>query len=224
MILLPPDHQKRRDHRYKLWFLNGVLTFEAKRISVAVGELDKSCFGEGKGKEQLRQSLVLYSCWACRGRASTAHVFECWGVRSPFISEVNITITCQLKPWREWLLSGGPKRSQVIKAYRPESTHHQDRYKTCAFVNRMGRPYSQKNKGSKESPVTSRKLKARECQEGRVASWEPQQNHQEARWLGTVAYVPSHLLSVSMFFNAIVTFEKAVSLTGGTDTKERAGG
>lgn len=31
-----------------------------------------------------------------------------------------------------------------MKAYRPESTHHQDRDKTCAVVNRMGRPYSQK--------------------------------------------------------------------------------
>lgn len=57
-----------------------------------------------------------------------------------------------------------------------------------------------------------------------MASWERQQNHQEARRLGTVASAPCYLLSGSTFFNAIVTFEKAVSLTGGTDTKERTGG
>lgn len=51
MILLPQLTKKCQDYRYKLSLLNGALTLEAKRTSVAMGELDKSCFGEGKGKE-----------------------------------------------------------------------------------------------------------------------------------------------------------------------------
>lgn len=67
-----------------------------------------------------------------------------------------------------------------------------------------------KGTGPRESPIISRKLKAGESQEGRVASWEPQQN-QEACCPGTVTFASSYLLLVSTFFNGIVTFKRPFS-------------